>query len=187
MNDFEVIEQHKKELNKMAGYQSLKGKRSGLLRGQIAEIPFVKGLSVLDVGCNAGLHSLVASKYCPSVTGIDIYDTPFEIQSYFQKHIPVFHPEIVQFVKGKVIDVKGSFEAVLAFNVLYHLDKRNLHRMTDILKGAQRILVQARVKVAKDQNSLHLPEKIVRYLEDIGFHCVVKNPKSSRPFVLGEK
>lgn len=190
MTDFEILEQHKGQINRISGaYQSVGGKRFG--RHQIVEIPFVKGLSVLDVGCNAGLHSLVASKYCPSVTGVEelhnIYIDAISMKSYFQKNIHEFNPDRVQFKDGSVVNVEGEFEAVMAFNVLYHLDKPNLSRLTEILKSAQRVLVQARKKVSKDQNDLNLPEKVIKYLEDLGFYTSVKNPKGSRPFIFGQK
>ncbi len=191
MDDFKVLEKHKKQINEIAGYQKLEGKRFGLLQHQIAEIPFVAGLSVLDVGCNAGLHSLVASKYCPSVTGVEelhnVHVNSLEMQAYFRENIQGYHPERVRFIYGPVSNIEGSFDAVLAFNVFYHLDKPSLRRMTAILEGSKRVLVQARKKAKKDQNNLNLTENIVQYLEKIGFNCVVKNPQSSRPFVLGQK
>ncbi len=190
MTDFENLEQHKKHINKVTGgYQSIGGKRFG--RHQIVEIPFVKGLSVLDVGCNAGLHSLVASKYCPAVTGAeelhDIYLDALKMKDYFQNNVTGFHPDRVQFSDGSMANIEGEFEAVLAFNVLYHLNKPSLSRLSDILKTAHRVLVQARKKVTKDHNNLNVPENIIAYLRDLGFSVSVKNPLGSRPFIFGQK
>lgn len=192
MNDFNVIEQHKEQINNIACYQKMEGKRIGLLQKQMAEIPFMEGLTVLDAGCNNGLHSLVASKYCPTVVGAEIehylYESCLKMKRCFETQIQGYNPDRVTFLRGSIADVKGEFEGVLAFNILYHLDKQNLRRMTEIMQGCQRTVVQSRKKVNKKsaQNNLHQPDQVVKYLEKIGFSCVVKSEASARPIILGK-
>lgn len=80
---------------------------------------------VLDVGCNAGLHSFTAAKYCRDVVGVDISEEFIE-QAQFLKSLWEKEYNYVSKVTFRVgdileeLDMITDFDIIFTLKVLYH-------------------------------------------------------------------
>ena len=75
---------------------------------------------VLDVGCNAGLHSFTAAQYCKEVVGIDISEEFIE-QAQFLKTVWEKNHDYVSKVSFKISDVLEELEMIQNFSVIFTL------------------------------------------------------------------
>ena len=75
---------------------------------------------VLDVGCNAGLHSLTAGQYCKKVVGVDISEEFIE-QAQFLKSIWGKNNDYVSNVSFKVCNILDELEMLSDYNVIFAL------------------------------------------------------------------
>jgi SAM-dependent methyltransferase len=103
---------------------------------------------VLDIGCNAGLFSLVASQTCRHVYGVEI-DSRFIHQARFLKRhwkAAGKHVDNVTFIYGSItghLDLASQATVIFASKVLYHtlLGDRVNDLMDAIEKGSSRLIV----------------------------------------------
>ena len=79
-----------------------------------------KSDKVLDVGCNAGFHSLIASEFCDEVVGIDVSEEFIE-QAHFLKSIWDNEGRDVSNVSFKVGNVLEDFDTIETFDVIFLL------------------------------------------------------------------
>lgn len=116
------------------GYKEFKKSWGKILEPRLKriakEIPSVKGLKVLDIGCGRGeLVFWVARQGAKEVIGIDYSKAGIKLAKEAKKHYPKKIQEIVKF---KVMDAKGlkfpekSFDAVFSIEVLEHLYQEEL-------------------------------------------------------------
>jgi tRNA (mo5U34)-methyltransferase len=81
----------------------------------------LSGMSVLDIGCNAGFYSLeMARRGAARIVGIDSEDTYLE-QARFAAEVEGFNIEFRKLSIYEVAQLKERFDWVLFMGVLYHL------------------------------------------------------------------
>lgn len=189
MNDVELIKKHRKGIFQFCKYQKPKERLWIALR----ELPFFKGSNLIDIGSNSGVHSMVASRYCNSVTALekhpDHHKRAKNVKNYFAKHIPEYDTSKVELCNKYLRELSNHerFDAVLACCVIYHLPDNELQMITKILKHSNKVLFQIRPDKGKGPNNLWKPEESMKYLEGLGFRCTYKNVSKTHPVVLGEK
>lgn len=91
---------------------------------------------ILDYGCATGKKALEMAGYVEKVHGMDISSKMIEIA---KRRAGEQNIENVEFVQATIFDARyeaGSFDAVLAFNVLHAFKDRRevLRRINDLLK-----------------------------------------------------
>lgn len=193
MTDWDLLKTHEASINRIlsGGYQTLTGKHAPILKQGIQYIDHVKDLKVLDAGSNHGVLSLVASRFCPEVVGVEYgkegHDLGLKLLEYFKNAgVPEYNTERVRLINCRIGEIDESFEGVMAYNILYHLHPKELDKITEIISQCSKIIVQAR-KRARGANDMHKPNIIIEYLLGMGFRCEVKEPSSHRPIILGYK
>ncbi len=194
MNDWDILKTHEAAINKIlcSGYQTLIGKHALMLKQGMKYISYVNGLKVLDAGSNHGVLSLVASRYCAEVVGVEYgkegHNLGLKLLEYFRKlGVSEYNTERVRLINCRIGDIDEKFEGVMAYNVLYHLLPKELDRMTEIISQCSKIIVQSRKRSKSGVSDLHKPELIIAYLSRMGFRCEVEESKSPRPIILGSK
>lgn len=167
-----------------SSYQAI----SDIGRVLIDQLPRLAGARVLDIGCNSGLYSLLASRYVRSVTGCDVkagYIARAEAaKKYFREHI---HPvDNVRFVLGGFNELlTDEVDAIVVAKVLYHLGDQNIAELREFLsRGKKSVLIQARpqraqafkrhpewhqLSVTKIYNGLYGLEDCLDFLRDCNF------------------
>ena len=143
---------------------------------------------VLDVGCNAGLHSFTAAQYCKEVVGIDVSEEFIE-QAQFLKTVWEKNHDYVSKVSFKISDVHEELEMIKNFNVifllkvLYHAGfVDGIHDfMSAIEKSKVRaILAQGHVTRPKYSTIIGMKELFDKY----GFTTIVLENIPEYPIVL---
>lgn len=150
---------------------------------------------VLDVGCNAGLHSLTAAQYCKEVVGVDVSEDFIE-QAEFLKSVWSKNRDYVSKVSFKVsniledLETLTGFTVVFALKVLYHPDFiEGIHNFMSTIQQSQvrAILAQGHVTYPKYGSISSMDELFDQY----GFKTVVLENIPEYPIVLairkGEK
>jgi SAM-dependent methyltransferase len=97
----------------------------------------LKGLRILDLGCNAGFHSLNMALLGAEVIGVETNNI-FYNQALFLKR---YYDEIYQqnlnvtYVQKNISDINfkelGKFDYVLALAIIYHIGKGQYGKCTD--------------------------------------------------------
>lgn len=150
---------------------------------------------VLDVGCNAGLHSLSAAQYCREVVGVDVSDDFIE-QAEFLKSVWKKDRDYVSNVSFKVSNILEDlktltdFTVIFALKVLYHPSFiKGIHDFMSTIEQSQvrAILAQGHVTYPKYGSISSMEELFDQY----GFTTVVLENIPEYPIVLairkGEK
>lgn len=166
-------------------YQDLTEKSEPLIKC----LPLLSESRVLDIGCNAGMYSLLVARYAHSVVGIDtssqLISRANMTKEYFEENVYSAHN--VNFLTGNFADIINEIEvdAVLASLVLYHVGDANIEILRDFLREkSKKILIQARpqrleaykdhpewgtVSNTKLYNGLYTVEDCLNFLRDCGF------------------
>lgn len=102
-----------------------------------------RGRRMLDIGCNSGLYSCLASSYAHSVVGCDV--EPILVRraerskAYFQS---LGYCNNVLFKTGSFTDIlQSEFDGVLASLVLYHVGDEDLSILAEYLKRHRPLVV----------------------------------------------
>jgi tRNA (mo5U34)-methyltransferase len=95
------------------------------------------GMSILDLGCNAGFYSVKASLLgAKEVIGIDLspifLKQAFYIKDYFENF---YNKKLnIEYIKSNIgdldLDSMGNFDCVFAISVLYHIGKHKYGKYT---------------------------------------------------------
>ena len=118
-------------------------------RNVYSQLAYLEGASVLDIGCNSGLYSLLAGAVANRVVGIDGHAEFIELADrarvFFQENMydvahVTFHQ--VTFERLNLVDLK--IDCVLACNVLYHLTDYEIERLASLLESCQKAFFQMR-------------------------------------------
>jgi SAM-dependent methyltransferase len=143
---------------------------------------------VLDVGCNAGLHSLSAAQYCRDVVGVDVSDDFIE-QAEFLKSVWSKNRDYVAKVSFKVsniledLNTLTGFTVIFALKVLYHPGFiKGIHNFMSTLKQSQvrAILAQGHVTYPQYGSISSMEELFDQY----GFKTIVLENIPEYPIVL---
>ncbi len=91
---------------------------------------------VLDIGCGTGEKSIEISKYVEHVLAFDISQKAIEIARGKADKGKVDNVEFVKAVVEADILAKGSYDVILAYNIIHALedDKKAMKRMNELLK-----------------------------------------------------
>lgn len=188
MNDIELIKKHR-GMFRFCKYQKPKER----LWVAVEELPLFEGSNLLDVGSNSGIHSMIASRYCNSVTALEMnpdhYKRAINVKKYFMDNIPEYDVSKVELCNSYLKDLQNieRFNAVLACCVIYHLPDPELEVVTNVLKNSNKVAFQVRPTKGRGANDLWKPEKSVEYLENLGFKCEYKRVSKKWPMVVGVK
>jgi 2-polyprenyl-3-methyl-5-hydroxy-6-metoxy-1,4-benzoquinol methylase len=153
----------------------------------IRQLEQLKGLRVLDIGCNSGLYSCLAATTAKSVLGCDVEPVLIErarsAAKYFQ---PLIGSDNVEFRQGSFIEVLDhQFDAIVASLVLYHIGDMALDLLGQYLKAHKpMVILQARPERAKaflanpdwqtvstttKYNGMYTVESNLEFLRDCGY------------------
>jgi SAM-dependent methyltransferase len=150
---------------------------------------------VLDVGCNAGLHSLTAAQYCGEVVGVDVSEEFIE-QAHFLKSVWEKETDYTSKVSFKVSNVLEELETLKHFNVIFALKVlyhpgfvKGIHNFMSIIENSEvrAILAQGHVT----QPNYGTIEGMKELFDQYGFNTVVLENIPEYPIVFalrkGEK
>jgi SAM-dependent methyltransferase len=114
----------------------------------IGSLEFFAGMTVLDLGSNTGMYSLLAARHCRKVIGLEKSDLSVNISRQIHELFTKMNYFVsnVSFVCGTVKDLPTlEFDAVLACLVLYHLKDEEIDQLQNILRAkVRRMIVQTR-------------------------------------------
>lgn len=162
---------------KASHYQKINSRFSNALN-VIKDLSFDPTLNLLDIGSNNGLLSMVASCKFGTVTGVEFkdlyYKNSLKTKKFFKDE--GFGVHDIQF-KNSTLKSYSSKEdskdinAVLACQVLYHLDDSNIDGLLSILPQVKIFICSARKDKNKTNNRFGLfsVKSISNFLEDNKF------------------
>ena len=143
---------------------------------------------VLDIGCNAGLHSITAAQYCNEVVGVDV-SKEFIEQAEFLKSVWKINNEIVTNVSFKIGDVLedlesiSNFSVIFALKVLYHSGfVKGIHEFMSTIERSEVRAILAQGHVTQPRYSTINSMK--ELFEEYGFTTVVLENIPEYPIVL---
>jgi len=111
--------------------------------------------NALDVGCNNGLYSVVASKIFKSVVGIDVDEKKKVIKKanvtakfFKSKNCFFYNMCFSDYIKNKQFS-NDNINIIMAFSVLHHLNDEEIDIMRDLLQNIQLLLIGVHPEVCK--------------------------------------
>lgn len=173
------------------------GETNGAERAKLRTESFAKYIprvvtkndKVLDIGCNAGLFSLIAGQICRSVLGMEV-DKRFIAQANFVKELWAKQNKKVSNVAFRTcdilnhLDIINDFDVILASKVLYH--KHLIYGLHDLMKAIQSS--KARAILAQGhttQGEIGTVDGMKRLFEKYAFEAKVLENIPEYPIVLG--
>ena len=96
----------------------------------------MKGLRILDVGCNSGFYSLNMALLGAEVIGIEFNKTFFNQAVFLKKHFEEINKKVnVTYIKDDVSNVNfkkmKKFDYIFALAIIYHIGKNKYGKYTD--------------------------------------------------------
>ena len=112
------------------------------------------GLNALDIGCNNGILSVVASNKFDSVIGIDTDRDNKNVISKAEKTAEFFKKNNCKFYKMSFLNYvesgkwkKHKINAFLGFQVLYHLNDKEISVLKELLPSIKMCVISIRPEV----------------------------------------
>ena len=145
----------------------------------------LKGKKVLDIGCNAGVFGIEASKMAESYIGMEKEPQYYEQALITQKSMENPNTRIV---KADLLEMPKDleFNAVMALFVVYHFYPPEVKIFRDeVLPKCDTVVTQLRHgprKTIKNNMGWHHPHKYVQFLEKAGFKSKHHVYKKNRQF-----
>jgi len=109
-----------------------------------------RGKRVLDAGCGAGYGSAELARIAESVTGVDV---ACEAVEYARAHYPAAHLEFKQASVTELPFADASFDLVVAFEVIEHLEN-----WRGFLEESRRVLAASGQLIVSTPNRLYYTE-----------------------------
>ena len=143
---------------------------------------------VLDVGCNAGLHSFTAAQYCKEVVGLDV-SADFIEQAQFLKTVWEKDHDYVSKVSFKVSDVNQELEMIRNFSVIFALKVLYHSGFVDGIHDFMSAIEKSEVRVILAQGHVTRPtystiESMKELFDLYGFTTIVLENIPEYPIVL---
>lgn len=178
-------EWNKIEDNYPSNYQDLNEKSKALIK----HLHLLQDTNAIDIGCNSGMYTLLAARFCNSIIGTDTNKSMIEraciAKNYFENNIYSAHN--TKFHLGNFADCLNSkINSVIASLVLYHIGDENVKILGNFInKNCNKIIIQARpqrdkafeknkhwmtVSNTKLYNGLYKIEDCLNFLRDNGFN-----------------
>lgn len=150
---------------------------------------FIKGLAdwkkkkVLDLGCNAGYHSIKMALAGASVTGVDftltgtanLYRLIYEYLN--QKDINV------KFINGDVREATGNYDIVTCLNTHYHVPNQ-LAFMKHVRTLAPVVILQGNLNKVGEYQNVDIPG-MQKLLREAGYFSSESFEYKDKPIVIG--
>lgn len=152
-------------------------------------------LNILDMGCNCGVLSVVASEYFNSVIGIDInaksIDGARETAKFFGKLNCYFRPySVKKYIERREFE-KDNINAIMAYQVLYLLSSKEVKYLIDRMTNVKAVIFGSRPSKnrSKSRYGLWTDKSIRKHLVDPFFdQCEILYKHESRwPIVFAHK
>lgn len=146
----------------------------------------LKGKKVLDIGCNAGVFGLEASKMAESYIGMEKEAFYYDQAKITKRYMP--NPK-TRIIKADLITMPEGleFNAVMALFVIYHFYPPEVKIYRDkILPKCDVVVTQIRNgprKTIKNDKGWHHPHKYTKFMEEQGFGSKVYWQKKKKQFV----
>ena len=148
----------------------------------INELTEINNLYLLDLGCNAGLISIVASQIFKKVFGIDrkkyfidkadISKTVFENFNYNIKNIEFTNINFEDYVLSGFFK-KNGMNAIIGLQVLHHMTKNEIDILEDVIKNVKLFITSGyRKRKTGSWSGLHKTKIVAKFLEDNGFNNI---------------
>ena len=165
----------------------------------------VSGLNVLDIGCNNGLLSLVASQKFNKVVGIEqknsIYKKAlatkkvFKSQGFETNNVTFKNVSFKDYMSKTVNSNESNFiddniNVILGCQVIYHLNDTEIDLLETALKHVKLVFFTSRSKGGNSNNSLNLVRKknICKFLKNNGFlNLSIYNVGVRYEMIVGKK
>lgn len=132
-------------------------------------LPLITGKTVLDIGCNEGYISLMASREGHTVHGID---TDWNHIAWLNKLIYEFIDKKdipVTFYEEDALETKRTADTILMLNVLYHFPKDKQADFLEKFHGKQIIFqCNLRKNEVRDQYYTSHPDDLMKLLSRMG-------------------
>jgi len=155
----------------------------------------IKGKKILDIGCNAGFHSIHAAIEGAKVTGVEIYpmyyaQSLFAKEFYEEKHGKLKLQLLNERIEYVDFNKHGPFDYVFALSILYHVGKK-IHKRdaikmqkeeTETIKKLTKISnnILVRAKGTLNMGVVHYDNKFIMF----GFQRVKMLSQGKRVLVL---
>jgi len=152
-------------------------------------------LNLLDIGCNCGVLSVVASEHFNRVVGIDIdalsIEGAWETTRFFEKNNCLFKPKGVKKYVEDGDFKKDDINAIVAFQVLYLLSDKEVRYLLNRMKNIYSVIFGSRPSKNRSKNKYGLwtLKSINQYLVNPFFKekRTLYKHKSRWPLVLAYK
>lgn len=157
----------------------------------------LKGMRILDLGCNAGHYSVQASLLgADEVIGIDLSKVWYPQALFVKEHFESKHgPLNITYINKDISDVDleelGHFDYVFALAVLYHIGKHKYGKYTPKALEEQRKVIKIlscisdNVIVRSRNGKYNSPEYYTKIFDEFGFEQKILEPgKRGRRLML---
>lgn len=190
-----------KKVNNRGNYQKINERLCNGMK-QINKLGKNQSVNVLDIGCNNGILSVVASKLFNKVIGIDNDDRGKEVikkaritAKFFGKKNCVFYKMSFFDYYDKEIFARDNIKAIMGFQVLYHLNDLEVSMLRIACNQLQLAIVSVRPEVGdrvepgKPANKLGLYtiEQTVDFFSPFFDKIRIKNKNTRWPTLIMRK
>jgi hypothetical protein len=161
----------------------------------VSKITDCSNYNILDIGCNCGTLSVVASEHFKNAFGTDkdakSIEGAKETAKFFNKDNCFFRPHNVKgYIENGYFE-KDNIEAIMAYQVLYLLSDKEVKYLLDRMDNVKVVIFGARPSKNRSKNKYGLwsVKTIVKHLVKPFFskHKVLYKYKSRWPLVIGYK
>jgi len=148
-------------------------------------IPFIKGETILDLGCNEGYIGIQLARQGYKVTGIDLNYThnawlnKLIFEYCDKKDLPIeFHEELIE-------ETTKTADTILMLNVLYHIPKAKQKAVLEKFKG-KRIIFQCNLRKEKERDIYYTshPDDLKALLKECGFKIFKEIEWRDKPIII---
>jgi SAM-dependent methyltransferase len=161
----------------------------------VRALPFLAGKSVLDIGCNSGLSTLVTSFAAKHVVGCDRRKPKIaEAEAGMLALRP--HRDFSN-VNFRVADFRDclvrDINAIVAGRILYHIHDDGISCLSDFIKKADSFTAIVHTRVGRKKGATNLYNgcveinDIVRFYEDAGLSPISDFGWDQHRFIVGIK
>ena len=198
MKDFDIISK-RPEIFKLCYYQRIDGDPTDNNRVPVSVeniCKFKGNYKLLDIGCNAGMYTIIASRYCDSVIGIEpdkkYYEESFKMVEHFVAYLTEHYNIAKTAIRNMDISEYNPVvypDAVLALNVTHQIKNESMPKVIEFLKYADDVIMMIRPNYSNMQNDYGLdrPENVKKLLEDSGKTVHIEKINMHRTLVIAKR